>query len=152
MKTWIAAVALLMPGLALANPYADGAAVFQTNCAACHGATQETKDGKALRSLKEKQGQAPDLSRVLRRKPVREVRAFIENPWKVKPDTGCDTRMLKGRDLENLLTYLTARARPAEPAVRERRKQNLRKALEWRKAHPKKKRLHGHGEKRGTNR
>jgi hypothetical protein len=93
---------------------------FNHACSNCHTA-QQAKEGAPKPSLRPAHAlphMGPDLGVVQRQRGAPFVRRWVKNPWAQRSDTGCDTRLLPAGDLDNLVIFLSSRARTEPPRQR----------------------------------
>lgn len=126
MRTSLLVVLLLAAGPALAD---EGRATFQRACARCHTATAPKKDGPPARSVKVEPGNAPDLTLVAGARTYKELEAWVSSPWTVRPETGCDTRLIRPHEKTDLLSYLVTLPRPRPPDAHTKLKRNLERSM-----------------------
>ncbi|MFB1479336.1 hypothetical protein [Corallococcus sp. RDP092CA] len=117
MKRLYLLVLLLAPGLALAQ--GGGQSAFNRACSRCHvaKATNPQKPKKSLGLRGPYKGSGPNLGNLLHQRSISQVRTWIEAPHKVKPGTGCDTRMLSPREMDALLDFLVTSAEVPDTAT-----------------------------------
>jgi mono/diheme cytochrome c family protein len=101
---------------ALAADAAQGEVYFQKACANCHTAIQVQKDGKTPTvdpSYVPPHLMGPDLAQFLKGSTVSYFRKWTKNPWAIRDATACDPRLLQSTQLEDLIAFVSSRARPA---------------------------------------
>ncbi|RKH59456.1 c-type cytochrome [Corallococcus aberystwythensis] len=116
MKRLNLLVLLLAPGLALAQ--GGGQSAFNRACSRCHVA-KATNPNTPKRSMGLKgayKGSGPNLGNLMHKRTLSQVRTWIAAPHKVKPETGCDTRMLSASETEALLDFLVTNAEVPDTA------------------------------------
>ncbi|GMU04645.1 hypothetical protein [Corallococcus caeni] len=122
---------LLAPGIASAQ--ASGETAFNRACVRCHVAQAPSVQAKAKARnsglTKPYPGAGPNLGEVMHRRSVQQVRTWIDNPTKVNPKTGCDTRRLADSEKNALIQFLATRAQPPPPPRDEMLEQEKRKGL-----------------------
>ena len=142
MRKLLLAALLLAAGSASAD---EGRATFPRACARCHAATAPKPGAKdtpkdaaaAKRALKVEPGRAPDMTHVARARTYAELETWVSSPWKVRPETGCDTKLMRSWEKTDLLGYLSTLPQPRTPDRRTQLKQNLERSVAARKEGPK---------------
>ncbi|MBZ4373297.1 cytochrome c family protein [Corallococcus sp. AS-1-6] len=128
----------LLPALLLLAPLAHaesrGEVLFQQACSRCHVAQVQTKAPSTSGLVAASKGSGPHLGELLPRRGYEQVRKWIQGPQRLKPDTGCDTRMLAPSDLDALMSFLATASQPPEPQRAERLRQELEQQLAERRA------------------
>jgi hypothetical protein len=102
--------ALLCAVAAQADRYSRGYTVFQQkSCARCHsiGWQNAVATGRT---------NSTDLTQVVSRRNDTSLRAFLADPYAGNPTTGCDHRKLTALEIEDLVHFFHARAKP-QPSV-----------------------------------
>ncbi len=126
MRTLLLSMLLLS---SVASAVEPGQVAFQRACARCHPVEAKSK-AKAER----KKGEAPEIGAVVRAKSYAQLRTWVKAPHRQKPDTGCDTRLLRPGELDALMSYLQTASRPPLPPPEVRLRNNLERSVKLRKA------------------
>ncbi|MGE6759989.1 c-type cytochrome [Corallococcus interemptor] len=128
----------LIPTLLLLAPLAHaenrGEVLFNQACSRCHVARVQTKSQPTSGLVAASKGNGPNLGELMPRRGYEQVRKWIQGPQKLKPDTGCDTRMLAASDLDALMSFLATTSQPPEPPRADRLRQELEQQLAERRA------------------
>ncbi|WP_223632951.1 c-type cytochrome [Corallococcus sp. EGB] len=128
----------LLPALLLLAPLASaedrGEVLFNQACSRCHVARVPTKAEPTSGLIAASRGNGPNLGELMQRRTYAQVRTWIQGPHRIRPDTGCDTRMLAPSDLDTLMSFLATASQPPEPPRKERLRQELEQQLAERRA------------------
>lgn len=125
-RTYLLALLLLPP---LASAEEVGETAFKRACAGCHAA--KVAPGGKKKSTGEA---APELNALLVSRTPQQLRAWVQAPQKVRPQTQCDTRLLEASEVDSLLSYLATRSQPPPPPREELLRQQLQRELAERRA------------------
>ncbi len=102
----IFAVALLVAVAAQADRYSRGYTVFQQKgCARCHSIGWQAPVATGRTN-------STDLTQVVSRRTDTNLRAFLADPIASTTNTGCDHRKLTALEIEDLVHFFHARAKP----------------------------------------
>jgi cytochrome c len=135
MRTLLLSTLLLSSAVWAVEP---GQVAFGRACARCHPAEAKPR-GKLKAKVDRAKGDAPEIGALVRARSYAGLRKWIEAPHRQKPDTGCDTRMLRPGELDALMSYLQSAARPPLPPPEVRLTKGLERSIAQRKAALKKK-------------
>lgn len=121
---------LLLP--ALAGAEGDGEIAYSRACSRCHQ-DRAPAQGTA-KSAGAAKAPGPQLDALLKSRSPEQLRAWVQAPHKVRPETRCDTRMLASQEVDSLLSFLATRAQPPPPPRDEQLRQQLQQELAERRA------------------
>lgn len=109
MNRFLPLLMLLLALPALATDAEAGKKAFDASCARCHSAGTARAQRQAASSTE-------DLALWLSTHSGAELRQWVSDPWKLKPQTRCDPRQLKSQDMGDLISYLRGAQAAATPA------------------------------------
>ncbi|MBZ4420812.1 cytochrome c family protein [Myxococcus sp. RHSTA-1-4] len=134
MKPMCLLALLLLPALTRAEE--TGERAFEQSCARCHPASPSAqKAGRnGAKPASQRKSPGPQLDTVLSNRTPEQLRAWLQAPQKVRPETRCDTRMLAPGEVDAVLSYLATRSQPPPPPREELLRQQLQKELAERRA------------------
>ncbi|MBN8228015.1 c-type cytochrome [Corallococcus macrosporus] len=127
----LSAFLLLAP---IASAENRGEVLFNQACSRCHVAQAPSKPQPTSGLVAASRGSGPNLGELMPRRTYEQVRKWIQGPQRLKPDTGCDTRMLAPSDLDALMSFLATVSQPPEPPREQRLRQELEQQLAERRA------------------